>query len=249
MTVVFVHGVPETPVVWQSLRRQVDGDSIALRLPGFGSPLPDAYRGKDDFAQWLTDELRAIPGPLDLVGHDWGAHLVLRAVTTTTLPIRSWVSDVMHAWHPDYTWHGIAQQLIADTGEEFLAALRPPAGSLGPLVAPLGVDTALAAQFDAAHDAGMGRAILSLYRSAPAGFAPDWGHDLPAAARIPGLVLIPQAHPLGDEPLAASAGKRAGAAIVRLPGLSHLWMAQDPETSARVLTDFWNTLEPWAPAP
>ncbi|WP_369691441.1 alpha/beta fold hydrolase [Streptomyces sp. PTY087I2] len=72
MTVVFVHGVPETPAVWNALRERIDRPTLALRLPGFGSPRPAGLAGKEAYAAWLADELRALGGPVDLVGHDWG---------------------------------------------------------------------------------------------------------------------------------------------------------------------------------
>ena len=38
MTVVFVHGVPNTAAVWEPVRSLMpDRDTIALQLPGFGS--------------------------------------------------------------------------------------------------------------------------------------------------------------------------------------------------------------------
>jgi hypothetical protein len=36
---VFVHGVPETAVVWDGLRDDLGGYSVALTLPGFGTCL------------------------------------------------------------------------------------------------------------------------------------------------------------------------------------------------------------------
>jgi len=39
MPAVFVHGVPETPAVWDRLRVELHRDDvIALQLPGFGCP-------------------------------------------------------------------------------------------------------------------------------------------------------------------------------------------------------------------
>ena len=41
MTVVFVHGVPNTAAVWDPVRSLLpDRDTIALQLPGFGSDPP-----------------------------------------------------------------------------------------------------------------------------------------------------------------------------------------------------------------
>ena len=41
MTVVLVHGVPETAAVWQPVRDALGGnDVVALSPPGFGAPVP-----------------------------------------------------------------------------------------------------------------------------------------------------------------------------------------------------------------
>src|SRR3954462_4527920 len=124
MTTVFVHGVPETPAIWDGVRAHLGGDSVALRLPGFGSPRPADLRDKDDYARWLADELRGIGGPIDLVGHDWGAHLVYRVVTAFDVPLRSWAADVAHGWHPDYRWHDAAKLWQTPSGEASLAGFR-----------------------------------------------------------------------------------------------------------------------------
>ena len=43
MPVVLVHGVPETPAVWDPLRSKLSRDDVvALQLPGFGCPRPEA---------------------------------------------------------------------------------------------------------------------------------------------------------------------------------------------------------------
>jgi len=66
-TAVFVHGLPETSRVWDSLRRVVERDSIALALPGFGAPRPPGFSAtKDAYAEWLADVLNGIEGPIDL---------------------------------------------------------------------------------------------------------------------------------------------------------------------------------------
>ncbi|WP_162641660.1 hypothetical protein [Streptosporangium sp. 'caverna'] len=52
MTSVFVHGVPETAKVWDRLRSHLPGESIALKLPGFGAPRPDGFDcSTEEYAQ------------------------------------------------------------------------------------------------------------------------------------------------------------------------------------------------------
>jgi len=110
MTAVFVHGVPETGPLWDRLRAHLSADSIALDLPGFGVPAPDGFGATmDEYSQWLERALREIDGPIDLVGHDWGAVFVARMATNTAVAVRSWAMDVAGILHPDYVWHEIAQ--------------------------------------------------------------------------------------------------------------------------------------------
>jgi pimeloyl-ACP methyl ester carboxylesterase len=68
MPAVFVHGFPETDRIWDSLRRVLEHDSIALALPGFGAPRPPGFSAsKDAYAEWLADALEGIEGPIDLL--------------------------------------------------------------------------------------------------------------------------------------------------------------------------------------
>ncbi|MGW3298177.1 alpha/beta hydrolase [Streptomyces globisporus] len=189
MTVVFVHGVPETPAAWNALRERIDRPALALPLPGFGSPRPAGLADKEAYAAWLADELRALGGPVDLVGHDWGAHLAMRVVSAYDVPVRSWVSDVAHGWHPGYRWHEAAvlfQQ--SPQGEELLASLRadsPGSPSFGDFLRPRGMSAELATEVDAVHDEVMSAAVLALYRSARPHLHADWGREFdgPASER------------------------------------------------------------------
>ena len=70
MTVVLVHGNPETDAIWGPL---VDAlgrtDVVRLSPPGFGSPLPDDFPATYiAYRDWLETELEGIYEPVDLVG-------------------------------------------------------------------------------------------------------------------------------------------------------------------------------------
>jgi len=41
--IVLVHGVPETAALWDRLRSHLDGESVAVALPGFGCARPDGF--------------------------------------------------------------------------------------------------------------------------------------------------------------------------------------------------------------
>lgn len=68
MTVVLVHGVPETAAVWdllvEALSHQGETDVCRLSPPGFGAPVPDAFSATmDGYRNWLIAELEAVGEP------------------------------------------------------------------------------------------------------------------------------------------------------------------------------------------
>jgi pimeloyl-ACP methyl ester carboxylesterase len=245
MTVVFVHGVPETSALWQGVRAHLDGDTIAVDLPGFGTPRPAGFGAtKDEYAQWLADALRRLDRPVDLVGHDWGAGFVLRVATAHDVPLRSWAVDVGALFHPDYVWHDMAQVWqTPGAGEERTAATVAvgPAARAG-FLQEAGVPEAEAATVAAAFDATMGACILDLYRSAVPNPYAGWGTELDRPAPVPGLVLQPTADPYDDAARSGEVATRLGARTERLNGLGHWWMLQDPAAAAGVLRRFWDSL-------
>ena len=127
MPAVFVHGVPETHVVWDSLRAELARDDVvALQLPGFGCPRPDTFSAtKEAYVAWLIGELEQLQdqGPIDLVGHDWGGGFVLRTVSTRSDLVRSWVTDIAGMGDVDFEWHAVAKiWQTPGNGEDFFTA-------------------------------------------------------------------------------------------------------------------------------
>src|SRR6185295_10577729 len=104
MTVVLVHGVPETAALWDPLRAVLGRDDVeALSLPGFGVPRPDGFGAtKEEYVDWLVGELEARQGgdPIDLV--------------------RSWVTDAAGIGDVAFEWHDFAKiWQTPGAGEEF----------------------------------------------------------------------------------------------------------------------------------
>lgn len=244
MTIVLVHGVPETDAIWDALVDALGRDDVVrLSPPGFGAPLPDGFgAGRLDYRDWLEAELVRIDGPVDLVGHDWGGlHAVNVAMHRPDL-LRSWVSDDIGIFDTDYVWHDAAQVWqTPGAGEEFLDAMM--SGSVeeraGQLAA-IGIPEETAVPLAAAQGADMRRAILALYRSAAQPVMAEAGRDLEKAAAAPGLALDATEDPfVGTPENRRRAAQRAGARTVTLDGLGHWWMLQDPVRGAEVLTQFW----------
>jgi pimeloyl-ACP methyl ester carboxylesterase len=248
MTIVLVHGNPETDAIWTPLVDALGRDDVVrLSPPGFGAPLPDDFPATFlAYRDWLEDELAAIDGPVDVVGHDWGGGHVVNAVMHRPELVRSWVSDVVGLFDADYVWHDMAQLFqTPEVGEQAVQGLttgtdRERAEMLTTVGIPLETATAIAP----AQGPEMARAILALYRSARQPALAEAGRALAAAAARPGLsVLATEDHYVGSADLRRRAAERAGARTEVLDGLGHWWMLEDPAAAAAMLTGFWDDVE------
>ena len=126
MTIVLVHGNPETEAIWDDLVPHLRSDDVVrLSPPGFGSAIPSLFDCSTDvYRDWLADELGKLTQPIDLVGHDWGGGHVIRIAMERPDLIRSWTSDILGCFDPDYVWHDMAQAWqTADIGEQAVGQL------------------------------------------------------------------------------------------------------------------------------
>ncbi len=248
MTVVLVHGNPETDAIWGPL---VDAlgreDVVRLSPPGFGAPLPDDFPATYlTYRDWLEAELESIGEPVDLVGHDWGGGHVVNAVMHRPELVRSWASDIVGVFDPDYVWHDLAQvwQTPGD-GERLVDTML--SGTIADRAARMmdaGIPADVAPSLAEAQGPEMGRAILLLYRSARQPAIADAGRDLGRAAARPGLaILATEDSYVGSEEMRRRAAEMAGAQTEVLDGLGHWWMLQDPARGAAALSRFWAGLD------
>lgn len=238
MPAVFVHGVPETPVVWRSLVDRLDRDDVVLlQLPGFGCPLPDGFEPTMyRYAEWMAGELAGL-GEVDLVAHDWGALLALRVLADRPANVRSWALDSGDLG-ADFRWHDVALLWISPEGEAFMdGLLQASAPDRAAVLAASGVPEAGAADMAAAFDATMASAILALYRSS-VDIGNAWGPGIDSI-RGPGLLLESMQDPFRNAGRVRRLADRTGATVVELPDAGHWWMLESPESAATVVTDFW----------
>ncbi|MCF6389569.1 alpha/beta fold hydrolase [Mycobacterium sp. MBM] len=248
MTVVFVHGNPETSAIWGPLIDALGRDDIVtLSPPGFGAPLPDGFDPTYlAYRDWLEEQLERIDTPIDLVGHDWGGGHVVNVVMHRPELVRSWASDIVGVFDPEYVWHDLAQiWQTPEAGEAHVAAMMagPVAERIANAVA-MGIGPEIAPALVAAQNEDMGAAILRLYRSAAQPVLAEAGAALANAAARPGLcILATEDHFVGSEEVRRRAADRAGARTEVLDGLGHWWMIEDPVRSAAMLTRFWATLD------
>jgi pimeloyl-ACP methyl ester carboxylesterase len=247
---VLVHGNPENDAVWGPLLALLDrDDAVTLSPPGFGVPLPSSFDATvDGYRNWLAAQLEQFRQPVDLVGHDWGgAHVVQIAMTRPDL-IRSWTSDAVGLYAPDYTWHALAQVWQQEgAGEESVRQLF--GGTLADrtaVVAQLGMSGPVAERVAAGMDDTMGRAVLSLLRSAAQPVMAHAGDGLAQASQRPGLALIAM---LDDEASSGTveqhrcAADRAGATVAALDDADHWWPVTGPASAAVAMQGFWAGLD------
>jgi pimeloyl-ACP methyl ester carboxylesterase len=244
MPAVFVNGNPESAAIWDPLLAEL-GRTDVLRLspPGFGAAIPDGFDCTTPaYLGWLASALESVGEPVDLVGHDVGGSLVIAIAMTRPDLLRTWVSDSLGFFDPDYTWHELARiWQTPGAGEKSVAELLggTPEERAERMVA-LGIRQPVAAQVAAAQGPEMGRAILALYRSNAEAPQAERGRHLPAAAQRPGLAIIgTEDHFGGSVEMRLRSAARAGARPEILEGLGHWWMVQDPGRSTRAIASFW----------
>ncbi|OBK78406.1 alpha/beta hydrolase [Mycobacterium sp. 1164985.4] len=248
MTVVLVHGNPETDAIWGPL---VDAlgreDVVRLSPPGFGAPLSDDFAATYlDYRDWLERELERFDEPVDLVGHDWGGGHVVNVAMHRPDLLRTWTSDVVGLFDPDYVWHDLAQVWqTPGAGEELNETMMGgTVDDRAAQMAELGLPADIATSLAEAQGPEMGRAILALYRSAAQPAIAEAARGLDAAASRPGLSILATEDPyVGSDEMRRRAAQRAGARTEVLEGLGHWWMVQDPARGSEALTSFWETVD------
>ncbi|HVS28378.1 MAG TPA: alpha/beta hydrolase [Solirubrobacteraceae bacterium] len=236
--VVYVHGVPESSQMWERFLEKTGG--IAPDLPGFGrsgKPAEGDYSiaGYDRFMEAFLDHLGV--DRLRLVVHDWGAAALAFAQRFPERIERLVVIDGVPLL-PGYRWHWVARlwrrrvigELVMGTTNRWtlkrlsrLATPRP-----GPL--PDSFVDAVWEHFDQ----GTQRAILRLYRSAPAPVLAAAGARL-SSITAPSLVVWGEQDPYISPDFAdAYAGALANATVERVPGAGHWPWIDRPELIERI---------------
>ncbi|MGJ4905424.1 alpha/beta fold hydrolase [Bradyrhizobium sp. HKCCYLS2058] len=238
---IFLHGVPDTPVIWGPLIAAL-GETVAVPcLPGFGGEAPAGFTcTKDAYADWLValmEAQHAAVGPLDLVGHDWGALLVLRAASLRPELVRSWavVGGVLDA---AYRGHRIAHIWnMPVLGEIFMALSAQRA--MERMFRQSGLPADLAAREAAAWQSPMKRAILALYRSANGlCFSGDW---IARLAQLPrrGLVISGTQDPYVPLDTLSRFAQHHGASLHVEQDAGHWSIVERPQSIAAALRAHW----------
>jgi len=240
MTIVFVHGVPNTATVWDPVRSLLpDRDTTALQLPGFGCDAPSGFSGtRYAYRDWLIDQLEAMDGPVDLVGHDQGSVISQGVILARPDLVKSWVlgGGVCAA---DFLWHSHGRiwqntGLGEDWRDTFLGL--DVVTRAGFLVAA-GLPESEAASVAAGMDRRMFDHILPLYRSET--YLEDWAFD-PASVYPPGLVLWGREDPYQATEFGRIVADASGARYHEF-ACGHWWQIERPEDVAAQLISHWFT--------
>lgn len=244
----FLHGVPDSPAIWRPLLAALDLGATPVAvpaLPGFVGPLPVGFAAtKEAYSDWAVGEAEALVaehGPIDIVGHDWGALIAQRVAMLRPDLIRSWaISNAVI--DPDYRGHRLAR--IWNTpilGELFMALSKP--AKLAEGLAAQGMPADIAAE-EAAQWANKDkrRAILTLYRSAKGlSFEHDWARDID---RLPakGMLVWGADDPYVELSVAQRFAANTATPLAVIEGAGHWAIAERPAEVAAALRAFWNRL-------
>ena len=240
MTKILVHGVPDTPEMWQPLIAALGEDHTegieAPALPGFTAPVPDGFdSSKEAYVGWLIEQMEAAGEPVHLVGHDWGAILVVRAASLRPDLVRSWaVANALP--ERDYKWHRTAR--IWQTpllGELAMAITTRKALADG--LKKAGMPDALA-EHEARHwSPSMRQSIPRLYRSAKH-VPQEWTGDL---GRLPqqGLVFWGDDDPFVPPETAERFCRITNTPLYRNADTGHWSIVEKADTFAALLKDHW----------
>lgn len=242
-TRLLVHGVPETAAVWDGIVERLDGDVRALSLPGFGIVAPPGFdRTMDAYLAWLLDEIAAVGGPVDLVGHDWGGILVARVATLSPDGLRSWATDAPGALSPRFEWHDTAKVWITPgAGEDFFEMMIGDREGSAALLGAFGLSLDPARAMVDRIDQEMVDSILALYRSSDGRLGTEWTADGPTER--PGLVIASADDPLLGVDVAHKMADVLGAQVAVLEGGGHFWPVEAAEQAADALRGFWSSLD------
>ncbi len=250
MTIIAVHGVPETDAVWDDLAgalRPFGHDLVRCSPPGFGTQLPDEFEPSPAaYARWLIDRIEDVgSGPVDLLGHDWGAAHVARLVADRPDLVRSWAIDCGGLLAADYVWHDTAQVWqTPGAGEEALAGmLAVPSEDLVAVYVGLGLSESIAVSFADALDEDMTSAILGLYRGGAQPYLSELGDRLAELDPLPpGLLLTAEDDAYVPAASAGRVARRLGLDEHVLGGAGHWWATSHASDAATALDRFWTGL-------
>jgi pimeloyl-ACP methyl ester carboxylesterase len=236
MPAFFVHGVPDTHLMWGPLISHLSRkDVIAVDMPGFSAPVPPGWNAtKEEYVDWLIGEIEKVGEPVDLVGHDWGSLITQRVVSLRSDLIRTWAAGA-GVVHSEYTWHDVARiWQTPGMGEQFMQGMT--ADTMKVALGGAGVPADYLDKSTKLIDDLMKDCILKLYRSA-VNFSVEWEPDLLKVTR-PALLIWGKNDPYMAAALGEALAKRLDGEFLALD-CGHWWPLEKPAETAAALERFW----------
>jgi pimeloyl-ACP methyl ester carboxylesterase len=243
MPIVFIHGVPDTPALWDPLVASLAGrgvaetDTVRLALPGFAAPVPDGFGcTKEEYAAWIVVQLQTVGEPVDLVGHDFGSNFTQYIGAGHPDLVRSW-AGFNGAIDKDYVWHDLARLWqTPEVGEQVMDAMSGDA-----LVDGLRDSGHPEAERAAGFiDDTMKASILTLYRSAIT-IGAEWQPTVERNER-PALIGWGELDPYSTAEKGQAAAARVHGDFVLLEGAGHWSVNERPDEVADALVAFWGSI-------
>ena len=239
--VVLVHGFPESSLMWEPAMRELAAAgrrSVAPDLYCLGDssdPGPATYERSVDLLSQFVDELGL--ERVALVLHDWGGFVGLTWACLHPTRVAALVISAT-GFFSDGTWHGMAQAIRGEQGEEIVGALDHD-GFAGLLRSNADFSDETIAAYWRPFEVGRGReATVEFYRSM------DFSKLAPYEATlrdldVPALLLWGEA----DQFAPLSGARRfkrelRNARLVAIEGAGHFVVDEEPDRCAREIATF-----------
>ena len=242
----FLHGVPDTPSMWGPLIHELDLAPDTYRapaMPGFVDPAPTGFSStKEAYVDWYISEVEKAyeqDGPVDLVGHDWGAIITVRVASLRPDLVRTWcVANALP--HPDYKWHSMARMWQTPIVGEIVVAITRKE-QLCKALHGQGIPADLASTEASHWSPHMKRAILRLYRSAKTA-GTDWW---PETKNLPenGFVFWGVNDPYVPVEIAEKFCAGTGTRLLKQENTAHWSIVERADTMAAALKELWSSAQ------
>lgn len=241
----FLHGNPDSADLWLDVIARLKDKyrCLAIDLPGFGrSEVPANFEvSLDGYARFIDALVNAIgiKEPLNLVGHDFGAHFGLAWAIKHPNKVK-YIAILNTSFFSDYQWHSLAKMLrtpiLGDimirmtNAQNFANSVR----SSSPKLSDEHFQHTMALYTPKAR-----QMALKLYRSTDPKWFMGWQDDLlKLTAQVPTCVIWGDWDQFAPKEYAERFGAQK---VYHFPDCGHWVAAEDPDGTAKDLEEFFES--------